>query len=98
MDKKQSMCLRAKLSGDGVEDVLITKYINVQQSPGRGAKVVPPARISVKQSRVIESKKADGQRIIHLKTRFVLGKGVGMMLVDYCGLLSYMSKTQDFSP
>ena len=38
-DKKQNMCLRTKLTGPGLEDLIITKTINVQQNPGRGAKV-----------------------------------------------------------
>ena len=33
------MCLRTKLTGPGLEDLVITKTINVQQNPGRGAKV-----------------------------------------------------------
>ena len=76
MDKKQSMCLRAKITGDGVEDVLITKYINDQQNPGRGAKVVQPVRTPYNQTRIVDSKRSDGSRVIHLKTRFVLGLGL----------------------
>ena len=38
-DKKQNMCLRTKLTGPGLDDLVITKTINVQQNPGRGAKV-----------------------------------------------------------
>ena len=38
-DKKQNMCLRTKLTGPNVDDFVITKTINVQQNPGRGAKV-----------------------------------------------------------
>ena len=44
-DKKQNMCLRTKLTGPNVEDFVITKTINVQQNPGRGAKVSNKNRV-----------------------------------------------------
>ena len=67
------MCLRARLTGNGVDDVLITKCINVQQNPGRGAKVVRP-KVPFPQFRVGSATVGSGQRLIKLKTRFMLGK------------------------
>lgn len=39
-NKKDNIRLRAKLTGEGLDDVLISKTINVQKNPGRGAKIV----------------------------------------------------------
>ena len=39
-DKKKNLCLHAEIVDEGAEPYTIRKAINVQQNPGRGAKVV----------------------------------------------------------
>lgn len=41
-DKRKNLCLRMRLTGKNATRKLITKNINVQQSPGRAAGVVFP--------------------------------------------------------
>ena len=76
-DKKQNLCLRAKLTGAGVEDVLITKAINVQQNPGRGAKVVQIKNrtTNYKQFRPVNPDGTVTHSIIKVSIRFALGYG-----------------------
>ena len=74
-DKKQNMCLRMKLTGEGVEDFIVTKTINVQQNPGRGAKVVcpKPRAYPYQQQKVYNIDGSQGKSVIKLKTKFALG-------------------------
>ena len=74
-DKKQNLCLRVKLTGLGLEDVNIMKFINVQQNPGRGAKAVSiKGRSTVfKQQRVPNLDGTNGHSIIKVHVRFALG-------------------------
>ena len=76
-DKKQNMCLRMKLTGEGVEDFIVTKTINVQQNPGRGAKVVcpKPRAYPYQQQKVYNIDGSQGKSVIKLKTKFALGIG-----------------------
>ena len=70
------MRLHARLTGEGVEDYEIIKNINVQQNPGRGAKVVcpRPKHVPYQQSRVMNIDGNMNQRVIHMQTQFTLGE------------------------
>ena len=63
--------------GDGVNDYVISKNINVQAHPGRGAKVaVPrPRSIAYQQKQVMEKNKMVNRNIVKMATRFTLGYG-----------------------
>ena len=52
------------------------KNINVQQNPGRGAKVVcpRPKTIPFQQSRIMSADGCFEQRVIKLRSRFILGQ------------------------
>jgi len=73
-DKKQNMCLRTKLTGPNVDDIVITKTINVQQNPGRGAKVVcPKTRVyPYQQTKSYNVDGTHGKSTIKLKIKFSL--------------------------
>lgn len=73
-DKKQNMCLRTKLTGPNVDDFVITKTINVQQNPGRGAKVVhPKTRVyPYQQQKTYNIDGTHGKSTIKLKIKFAL--------------------------
>ena len=64
-----------KLTGEGVEDFIVTKTINVQQNPGRGAKVVcpKPRAYPYQQQKVYNIDGSQGKSVIKLKTKFALG-------------------------
>ena len=66
-----------KLTGEGVEDFIVTKTINVQQNPGRGAKVVcpKPRAYPYQQQKVYNIDGSQGKSVIKLKTKFALGIG-----------------------
>ena len=74
-DKKQNLCLHARISGTGVPDITVMKTINVQQNPGRGAKVVCPKLrgVSYQQQKVYGTDGSAGKSVIQLKTAVTLG-------------------------
>ena len=74
-DKKQNLCFHARITGAGVPDVHIMKTINVQQNPGRGAKVVCPKMrgASFQQQKVYSVDGSAGKSVVQLKTTLTLG-------------------------
>ena len=76
-DKKQNLRLHARLTGPGLIDYHLVKSINVQQNPGRGAKVVHPraGKTPIHQHRWYNSDGTLGRTIIRLKTKLTLGRG-----------------------
>ena len=68
--------MRAKLTGENVDDVMITKSLNVQQNPGRGAKVVAPRSrpVNYKHHRPVNIDGSRSRSVIRLSTKFALGQ------------------------
>ena len=71
-----NICFHAKLTGPNVNEYIITKQINVQQNPGRGAKLAcpRPKTIPYQQVQEITSDGTSGRKILKIMTRFALGK------------------------
>ena len=74
-DKKQNMCMRIRLTGTDVECVTIIKNINVQQNPGRGAKVVTPRApvVPYRRQSTFRSDGSSGGSVVKLRVKFCLG-------------------------
>ena len=68
------MCLRAKLTGDGIDEQEIIKYVNVQQNPGRGAKaVVPKIRSTPYHQQKHYNRDGSSRDVIKVAIKFALG-------------------------
>lgn len=66
-----------KITGEGAEDKIVTKNINVQKNPSRGAKIAPHrsnSKVSVKhEPRMKAIEYSPGKNIIKVCVKFAVG-------------------------